>query len=238
MHTCISSHGLKRSWRSCPRRVNAGKKNTPSTHHPRRRNVTTLMVGLKKKKKKKVTYAKISPKSGEPQRYSWGTQKKNKKTKKKPLGFTILLILRFQLYLRAHQSSSPPAFPAMSVGITILGELFTYMTIILFSHKGSHISSSWMVHAWCVIVAGIHPSRTWMSGSFESARWNASAHRLDLALYSYCEEFWGDGVRTHVNSQGKKYSLPDVQRRIEPTTLFQAGQRAQHTTDRTLPAPS
>ena len=47
MHTCISSHGLKRSWRSCPRRVNASNKNTPSTHHPRRRNVTTLMVGLK-----------------------------------------------------------------------------------------------------------------------------------------------------------------------------------------------
>ena len=47
MHTCISSHGLKRSWRSCPRRVNAGNKNTPRTHHPRRRNVTTLMVGLK-----------------------------------------------------------------------------------------------------------------------------------------------------------------------------------------------
>ena len=40
-------HGLKRSLRSCPRRVNAGNKNTPSMHHPRRRNVTTLMVGLK-----------------------------------------------------------------------------------------------------------------------------------------------------------------------------------------------
>ena len=80
MHTCISSHGLKRSWRSCPRRVNAGNKNTPSTHHPRRLNVTTLMVGLKKKT---VTYAKISPKSGEPQRYSWGMQKKQKKPPKK-----------------------------------------------------------------------------------------------------------------------------------------------------------
>ena len=29
-----------------------------------------------------VTYAKISPKSGEPQRYSWGTHKKKKKKKK------------------------------------------------------------------------------------------------------------------------------------------------------------
>ena len=70
MHTCISSHGLKRSWHSCPRWVNIGNKNTPSMHHPRRRNVTTLMVGWKKT----VTYAKISPKSGEPQRYSWGMQ--------------------------------------------------------------------------------------------------------------------------------------------------------------------
>ena len=48
-------------------------KNTPSTHHPRRRNVTTLMVGLKKNGhiRKNLTQ------SGEPQRYSWGTQKKN-----------------------------------------------------------------------------------------------------------------------------------------------------------------
>ena len=36
--------------------------------------------------KKTVTYAKISPKSGEPQRYSWGTQKKKKKKKKKKSG--------------------------------------------------------------------------------------------------------------------------------------------------------
>ena len=41
--------------------------------------MTTLMVGLKKQKTKTVTYVKISPKSGEPQRYSWGTQKKEKK---------------------------------------------------------------------------------------------------------------------------------------------------------------
>ena len=32
--------------------------------------------------KKRVTYVKISPKSGEPQRYSWGTQLKKKKKKK------------------------------------------------------------------------------------------------------------------------------------------------------------
>ena len=48
MHTCISTHRLKRSSYSCPRQVNARNKNTPSMHHPWRRNVTTSMVGLKK----------------------------------------------------------------------------------------------------------------------------------------------------------------------------------------------
>ena len=28
-------------------------------------------------------------------------------------------------------------------------------------------------------------------------------HRLDLGLYSHPKEFWGNGVRSHVNSKGK-----------------------------------
>ena len=73
-----------------------------------------------------------------------------------------------------------------------------------------------------------------MSRSFESVRWDASVHKLDLGLYSHPKEFLGDGVRTHVNSKGKIPStggknLP--QRRIEPTTLHRAGQRARHTTN-------
>ena len=97
MHTCISSHGLKRSWRSCPRRVNAGNKNTPSTHHPRRRNVTTLMIGLKNGHIRK----NLTPKSGEPQRYSWGTQKKKKK-KKSNLNSVKLSSWAVPLYHIAH----------------------------------------------------------------------------------------------------------------------------------------
>ena len=31
---------------------------------------------------------------------------------------------------------------------------------------------------------------------------NACVHRLDLGLYSHPKEFWGNGVRTHVNSKG------------------------------------
>ena len=80
MHTCISSHGLKRSRHSCPRWVNAGNKNTPSTHHPRRRNVTTLMVGLKRKRSHTQ---KSHPKVVNPRDIA-GERKKNKTKQKNP----------------------------------------------------------------------------------------------------------------------------------------------------------
>ena len=60
-----------------------------------------------------------------------------------------------------------------------------------------------MVHAGCVFVASIHPSRTWTSGSFESVPWHACVHRLDLDLYSHLKKFGRNGVRTH----GKKSPL-------------------------------
>ena len=46
-----------------------------------------------------------------------------------------------------------------------------------------------------------------MSGSFESVQWNAYVHRPDLGLYSHPKEFWGNGVRTHVDSKGKIPSM-------------------------------
>ena len=39
--------------------MNAGNKNTPSTHHPRRRNVATLMVGLKNGHIRKTSHPKV-----------------------------------------------------------------------------------------------------------------------------------------------------------------------------------
>ena len=76
-----------------------------------------------------------------------------------------------------------------------------------------------MVHAGCVFVAGIHPSRTWTSGSFESVRWNACVHKLDFGLYSHPNEFFGLGV----NSKGKIPSTGKFpQRRFEPATLWTA----------------
>ena len=65
------------------------------------------------------------------------------------------------------------------------------------------LPSSWMVHDGYIFVADSHPSRTWMSGSVESVRRNAYVHWLDLGLYSHPKEFWGNEVRTHVNSKGK-----------------------------------
>ena len=82
-----------------------------------------------------------------------------------------------------------------------------------------------MVRAGCVFVAGIHPSRTWTSGSFEPMRWNACMHRLDLGLYSHPKEFLGNGVWTHVNSKGKVPSTENVPR--GGSNPRHCGQRAQ-----------
>ena len=57
----------------------------------------------------------------------------------------------------------------------------------------------------------------------ESMGWNACVHRLELDLNSHPKEFWGNGVRTHVNSKGK---IPSTRKnspqRIELKTLHQA----------------
>ena len=60
-----------------------------------------------------------------------------------------------------------------------------------------------MLHAWCVFVAGIHPSRTWMSGSFESVQWNAHVHRLDLGLHFHPKEYFREWNQNPFYLQGK-----------------------------------
>ena len=77
-----------------------------------------------------------------------------------------------------------------------------------------------MLHPGCIFVAGFHPSRTWMSGSLESVRWNACVHRLRLGLYSHPKEFSGNGVRTHVNSKGKIPSTGKNRFRGAPWSAF------------------
>ena len=55
--------------------------------------------------KKTVTYAKISPKSGEPQRYSWGTHKKKKKKKKKRWEYNQGLVFAHMLSIARTQKT-------------------------------------------------------------------------------------------------------------------------------------
>ena len=68
-----------------------------------------------------------------------------------------------------------------------------------------------------------------MSGSFESIR---CVHRLDLGLYSHLKKnIWGlESEPTLTPREKSLYGKNAPQRRIEPMTLHQAGQRAQHTT--------
>ena len=140
------------------------------------------------------------------------------------LGFTILLLLPSHLYLWAsplfffclpsyisglHHSSSSPAFPPISLGFTILGEFFAYVTVFVLSNPTIEVVT-FCLHGWCMLevifVACIHLSRTWISGSFESMRWNAYVQGLDLSLYSHPKEFWGNGVRSHINSKRQNLS--------------------------------
>ena len=64
------------------------------------------------------------------------------------------------------------------------------------------------LHGWYMLGvfffgASIHPSMKSISGSFESMRWNACVHGLDVGLYSHLKEFLGNRVRTNVNCKGK-----------------------------------
>ena len=78
-HTCIPLHLLKRSWHSCPRRVNAGKQKH-TQYAPSTKTECDYLNGWIKKKNGHICKNLI--KNGELQRYySWGTQKKKKKKK-------------------------------------------------------------------------------------------------------------------------------------------------------------
>ena len=131
-----------------------------------------------------------------------------------------------------NHSSSSSAFPATSLRFTTLADTLAHVTVFnkKSKHRGSLIPSSWMVHAGCVFVAGIHSSRAWLSGSFQSVWSNACVHRLDLGLYSHPKEFYGMESEPMLTPK-EKSPLPETQRRVKPATLHHAGQRTKHTTD-------
>ena len=80
-----------------------------------------------------------------------------------------------------------------------------------------------MVHGGCDFVAGIHPSRTWMVGSFKSQWWFACVHRLDLSLYPHPKQSLGNRIRNQYSFKGK----------IPSTRGSEEGQTHYATSDRT-----
>ena len=93
-----------------------------------------------------------------------------------------------------------------------------------------------MVRAGCVFVAGIHPSRTWTSGSFESVRSNACVHRLDLGLYSHPKEFLGEWSLNPCLLQGKNPLYRKISTE-EDRTLDAVDSEPKHY-QRAIPAPA
>ena len=118
-----------------------------------------------------------------------------------------------------HHPSSSSAFPAISLGFTIFFLLLPSQPYLWGSPFWVRFWRMWpffnptievvtfRLSGWCMLgvcfVAGIHPSRIRMSRCFESVRWNACVHRLDLGLYSHPKKFWGNGDRTLANTKGK-----------------------------------
>ena len=106
-------------------------------------------------------------------------------------------------------------FPAIPLGFTILGEIFAHVTVFKSNHRASHILSSWMVHAGCIFVAGIHLSRIGMSGSSESMPGNTCVHRLDLGLCSHAKKFLGTESEPMLTPR-EKSPLPESSSRVKP----------------------
>ena len=113
-------------------------------------------------------------------------------------------------------SSSFSVYPAISLRFTIFGEIFEYVTIFQSNHRGSHILSSWMMHAGCVFEANIHQSGTWMSGPLSLRdEMHVCADWTSVCTLSWKNSL-GNGVRTHVNSKGKITSTARPRGRLNP----------------------
>ena len=99
-------------------------------------------------------------------------------------------------------------------GVQHLGEIFVYVTVLLIqSLRQSH---SVFMDGACWVCFCCR-SRAWMSGSFESVRWNACVHRLDLGLYCHLKERWRNGVWTLIDSKGK---IPSTGKKINCERYF------------------
>ena len=71
-----------------------------------------------------------------------------------------------QSLLLSMTSFSSSVFPAIALGFINLSEIFAYVTVWFFLNPTIEVVT-FRLRGWCVFVAGIHPSRTSVSESFE-----------------------------------------------------------------------
>ena len=113
----------------------------------------------------------------------------------------LLLLLQTKLYLWGDQGQDDhffgqgqvtvPRWPHFWWNFCICDHSCCFVVLLLLFFYPTIEVVTFGQHWWCVLgvfVASIHPSRTWMLGSFESLRWNTCVHRLDLGLHSHPKE--------------------------------------------------
>ena len=129
-------------------------------------------------------------------------------------------------------------FPALSLGFTIWGEIFCVRDR-LFNPTIEVVA--FRLRGWCMLGVFLLPAFTRLGHErqdFLSPR-DGMHMCTDLGLYSHPKEFWGNGVRTHVNSKGK---IPSTGKKISPEedrTHDAASKTASPThNQRAFPAPS
>ena len=118
--------------------------------------------------------------------------------------------------------------PATSLGFTIWGEIFAHVTFF-FNPTIKVVTFS--LCGWCMLGVFVLPAFTHLGHERQDLLSPCDGRHVctdQTSVYTLIRKsFGGNGVRTHVNSKGKipstgKKNCP--QRRIEPTTLHQAGQ--------------
>ena len=129
-------------------------------------------------------------------------------------------------------ASSSSLFPCQITGVHHFG--WDFCVCDRFFNPSIEVVT-FCLHGWCMLGVFLLPAFTRLGHERQDllSLCNGMHVCTDLSLYSHPKEFGGNGVRTHFNSKRKILSTGKncPQRRIEPKTLHQAGQWAQHTTN-------
>ena len=117
-------------------------------------------------------------------------------------------ISQWPCFWLADSSSSSSSFPSYVPGVHHFGWNFCVCDYF-FSPTIEVVT--FHLCGWCmlgVFVTGIHPSRIWMLGSFESVRWNACVHRW-TAIYALIRKSFGGMESEPMLTPREKSHLPE-----------------------------